>query len=99
MMCSDPAEARKSAAGVSFFRSLNSSAQPRRSSSELFGSPPVTLERNREVREAELQPRHKDGYHCHFRGEKSVISDKVAPAEACLRNYKEIVFFSPKLHK
>lgn len=75
-----------------FFLSLNSSAQPRRSSSELFGSPPVTFECNREVREAELQP-HKDRYGCHFRAENSVISDKVVSAEACLRNCKEVVLF------
>lgn len=92
MMCSDPAEARKSAAGVSFFLSLNSSAQPRRSSSELFGSPAVTFECNCEVREAELQP-HEDGFGCHFRAENSEISDKVVPVEASLRNCKEVVFF------
>lgn len=105
MMCSDPAEARKSAAGVSFFRSLNISDQPQRSSSELFGSAPVTFECNCEVREAEQQP-HEDRYHCHFRGENSVISDKVVPPEACLQNYKEVVlfvfafcFFTSKLYK
>lgn len=53
MMCSDPVEACKSAAGVPSFCSFNSSPKPPRSSSELSGSPRVMFECRPGVREAE----------------------------------------------
>lgn len=93
MMCSDPVEACKSAAGVAFFFffcSLHSSPQPPRSLSELSWITRVAFECNPEVREAERWLLYK-GRKPLWLSMKSVISRKVAPAEAGLRNYSIFV--------